>query len=128
MGCLMFIAMPFVAIYKFLQWGFTNGAKGYITMIAVIIMVMVGVLVVRGMIIGGDEDPAGLTGIPDKLTAPFRVDTWSRVYYAEEAWEDEEGRVTMTNYWELRGEEWVYHKETFPFTEDFGQVEITERK
>lgn len=121
------IALPFVGLYKFLRWGFTNGWKGYIGLIAGVIVLMVLILVIRGVFLTPDDEP-WQTGIPDKLTAPFRVDTWSRVYYAEEAWEDADGNVTMTNYWELRGEEWVFHKETFPFTEDFGNVEITERR
>lgn len=123
------IALPFVGLYKFLRWGFTNGTKGYIGLVIFGIVVIVMLCLIFSWTKGcGGEDEPWLTGIPDKLTAPYRIDTWSRVYYAEEAWEDVDGNVTMTNYWELRGEEWVFHEESFPFGEDFGKVEITERR
>lgn len=127
MGCLL-------APFSFLKWAFTNGWKGIIVLIVVLIMVVVGFFVIKGKVdesMKNDSKPAVTAtvqpGVPSNKTAPFLVRTWSRNYYAVKAVQDKDGSVTMTGYWESINGKWVERKGVLDLDPTFGKITIQKR-
>lgn len=48
--------------------------------------------------------------LPDKVTAPFEVQTMSKIYLSRSADLNEDGSVTMKDWYERDGVEWVLHQ------------------
>lgn len=122
-GCLL-------APFSFLKWAFTNGVKGYVILGIVIIALLIGFFVIRGVVhdaMTPDPVPA-VEQIPARSVAPYEVTTWSRTYYAKLAVKAKDGIVTMTDYWEFINGKWTLTKGTFTFDKTFGDVSIKKRR
>lgn len=125
------IAAPF----RFLRWAFTNGWKGIIVLMVVIVLVIVAFFVMRHYITESMNDgkPAASTivqvtaGLPTAKQAPYEVTTWSRTYYAVKAVKNKNGSVTMTDYWEVNKNKWIFTKGLLNLDESFGKVSIKKR-
>jgi len=80
-------------------------------------------------ITGSGNDNGDDTGIPSKTVAPYRIETYSRVYLAREAVTDEEtGDVTMTDYWETVGKVWMETEgELVLEAESYGEIKVKKR-
>jgi hypothetical protein len=129
MGCLVGI---FVYPFKFLKWAFTNGWKGIIVLVVVIIVLLVGFFVIRCDIDKSMNAKPGVTAStpapPSIEKAPYKVDTWSRTYYAIKATKDSKGVITMSGYYELIKSKWTLNKSTLILDESFGKVTMEKRK
>lgn len=133
MGCgLIFLIPVYICkgIYNFLRWSFTNGWKGYVALIAVVIIGLVGIMVIRSTFITNDK-PAAIQEIvvPSRNVAPFEIITVSRRYYATKAVKDKAGDVTMTDYWELLSNQWVKTPGEYVLeVETYGTITVTKRR
>jgi hypothetical protein len=130
MGCLVEL---FIWPFRIIRWCFTNGWKGLI--VGLVLASAITVFVVVGI---NKFSPAKtntgktttttqvITGLPDKKAAPFLVTTNTRFYYAEKATKDKAGTVTLQNYWELMGNQWV-QRTSLVLGHEFGEVKIQRR-
>lgn len=126
LGCLLGI---FTVPYRFLKWCFTNGWKGIAVFIVAAVVIVVGVVMITNTFkkdIKPEPTKAEIT-IPTVKQAPYLVTTSSRYYYADKAVKDKDGVVTMTDYWELKGEEWVKQDKTLVLDNKYGEVKIRKR-
>jgi hypothetical protein len=124
------ITLPF----QFLRWTFTNGWKGIIVLVVVIVILLTGFFVIRGQINASMNNgkPAATqivqNGLPTLKQAPYEVSTWSRIYYAAKAIKNKDGTTTMTDYWQVINKKWDLTRGTLILDESFGVVTITKRK
>lgn len=51
--------------------------------------------------------------LPDAATAPFEVSTITKIYYAQQAYQNEDNSVTMLRWYERQEKKWVYQTESF---------------
>jgi hypothetical protein len=59
---------------------------------------------------------------PDITTAPYQINTASRVYYAKSYNVTADNTTIMKDWWEMSGNSWVLHKESFTLDRTFGKV------
>lgn len=125
-----------LAPFRFLRWAFTNGWKGIIVLMVVIVVVLVGFFVMRHYIAESMNDgkpapsatPVQVTaGLPTAKQAPYEVHTWSRTYYAVKAVKNKDGTTTITDYWEVNKNRWIFTKGSYNLDESFGKVTIIKR-
>lgn len=64
---------------------------------------------------------------PDMEKARYRVQTWSRIYYAEEVGISAES-FTLKNYWETQNGKWVYKSGNITLEKSvFGDIKVSLR-
>lgn len=130
-GCLFGI---FVWPFRFIKWCFTNGWKGAITGLVLVVIITIGVIVGVNKLSPSKANTGKttttttqvITGLPTKKEAPYLVTTATRYYYAEKATKDKQGIVTLQNYWELIGSKWV-KQGSLILGHEFGEVSIKRR-
>ena len=124
------IAAPF----KFLHWSFTNGWKGIIVLMVVIVALIIGFFVIRHSINDsmGPPKPAVnvnqvTAGLPSTKEAPVEISTKSREYYARQVRKEKDGTITMVDYWQVVNKKWIFTKGSFNLDETFGKVTVRKR-
>lgn len=124
-GCSWLFAYPIA----FIRWCFENGWKGYITLIITLIFLIIMFFVGRSCVTNYFSSDPGIEGAPTKIEAPYQINTYSRIYYAESVTVDEAtGDVTMINFWEVLDNTWVKHEVEFVLeAAAFGDIDINER-
>lgn len=51
--------------------------------------------------------------IPDPAIASFEVSTVTKIYYAQQVYENDDNSVTMLRWYERLDDEWIYHNESY---------------
>lgn len=131
MGCLLgLFTWPRALFY----WARENGLKGWIVLAVIVFVLLLGVVVVESAIKNSINtvtpsytDQLVAPG-PTRAEAPYKIVTDTRVYYALIAIENNDGTVTMTNYYELlHKNEWVLTEGVLVLDDNYGTIEVTKR-
>jgi hypothetical protein len=125
----------FTLPFRFLKWTFTNGLKGIIVLVVVIVLLLIGYFTIRHYIdesMNQGKPPVTASteitaGLPTSKEAPYQVLTWSRTYYAVKAVKNKDGTVILTDYWQVLNKKWVFTKGTFKLDESFGTLTVKKR-
>jgi hypothetical protein len=128
MGCLFFI---FAGPVKFLRWSFTHGWKGLIVLVVVVVFLLIGISATRSAVNEASiTNPPAAPAIvlPGRNTAPYKIVTSSRIYYAAMAVKAKDATVTITDYWELIRGDWTINKGVLVLDKYYGEVTITKRR
>jgi hypothetical protein len=128
MGCLFAV---FTIPVNFVRWVFANGWKGVIVLAVVLVVIITGYAVISCEVkkaMAPKPTPAVSTvALPSVKTAPFRIDTPTRTYYALKAVANKDDTVTLTDWWEFLKGKWTLTKGTLVLDKTFGNATIRRR-